>query len=572
MIRFFTSTDYLSLITILLLVHVVSYLIGYFLPGRYHLQAEIFLISFFVTSIYIVVSRFCISFLYLHYRKSKKVVGSRGLLIYGTGNLGVFLKKNIIETYSNEYRLVGFLDNNPYNIGRSIGGYKVYDANGDLRQLITQHAVSDIIIAKSDMTPAEKSALLEKMLELNLRVREMMPVKNMFSKFNMDKLAVLDINDLMNREAIELYGEHVADYLKGKSAMVTGAAGSIGSEIVRKLAEHKVSPIICIDFSESALYDLQQELLRKHSQIDFKFILADIRNEEAMDLVFRKHQPDVVYHAAAYKHVPLMEQFPWQAIDTNVMGTWMIAKKAVEFKAEKFVFISSDKAVNPTSVMGATKRLAEILVQSLSSQRTATSFVVTRFGNVLGSNGSVVPLFKKQIQEGGPLTVTHPDMTRYFMTIAEACQLVLEASVMAKGGEIFVFDMGKPVKILDLATNMIRLAGFVPGSDIKISFTGLRPGEKLYEDLFSEKEKMKETYHDKIMISHESSHEVQSAEMLISRLSSLENIYEPQLFRKVIQELLPEYRPESLEEQVMKIKAGALTSNPIGISNIASVN
>jgi FlaA1/EpsC-like NDP-sugar epimerase len=253
-----------------------------------------------------------------------------------------------------------------------------------------------------------------------------------------------------------------------------------------------------------------------------------------------------------------MEQFPWQAVQTNVFGTLQLVKLAVRFKAEKFVFISSDKAVNPTSVMGATKRLAEIIVQSYSSTRNSTRFVVTRFGNVLGSNGSVVPLFKKQIQNGGPVTVTHPEMTRYFMTIAEACQLVLEASVMAEGGEVFVFDMGEPVKIVDLARNMIRLAGYTPDVDMQIQFIGERPGEKLYEDLFSESEEMKETHHEKIMISKEVVHDMAEAENIISKLQALENFYEPELYRMVIKELLPEYQSVTADGKTVNFKSGKL--------------
>ena len=572
MIRFFNSFDYLSLLGINLLVHAESYLAGNLLNAKHQISSGIFLLSFFITAFFIIVSRLSISFLYFHYRKNRKTSGAKHLLIYGTGDMGDFVKRSIQNHYRHEFRFFGFLDNDSYHIGRSIGGFQVMDARSDLKPYILKHKITDVILAKTSLTPAEKSDFLQKTLDMNIRVKEMMPINNMFSKFNLDKLTTLDINDLMNREPIRLYGEHIANYLKGKSALVTGAAGSIGSEIVRKLAEHHVSPIICVDFSESALYDLEQELLPKYPNQKFSFILADIRNEEMMDLIFRKYCPHVVYHAAAYKHVPMMEQYPWQAIQTNVMGTEIVARKAIEYKAERFVFISSDKAVNPTSVMGATKRLAEIVVNSMAKSSPATLFAVTRFGNVLGSNGSVVPLFRKQIQQGGPVTVTHPEMTRYFMTIAEACQLVLEASVMAAGGEIFVFDMGKPVKILDLAKNMIRLAGFMPGSDIKIEFTGLRPGEKMFEDLFSEMEKMKETYHEKIMISHESMQELPDANVILLRLQSMENVYELTLYKKVISELLPEYSPEQLSEEVIKIKTTQSVTNPLGISNIASVN
>ena len=556
-IRFFSSKDYLNLIFILLLVHFFSAITGVLFPPKHHLKPEIFLISFFITSIYIIGSRFIISYLYFYYNKSKKVADQKKLLIYGAGELGVFLKKSISTQYQDEYKLVAFLDDDKKKIGRFIGGVKVIDASKDIKNEIVKSGVTDIIIANKTLTPARKSKFLEDTLPYNVKIKEISSIQTMFnSNFNLDKLASIDINDLMNRKPIQLYDEHVVENLKDKVVMVTGAAGSIGSEIVRKLSEHDATLIVCVDFSESALYDLEQELKRKHPNVQYRFILTDIRNEVLMENVFIEYAPNFIYHAAAYKHVPLMEQFPWEAVQTNVFGTWSIVKQAIRFKAEKFVFISSDKAVNPTSVMGATKRLAEIIVQAFSSSKSSTCFVVTRFGNVLGSNGSVVPLFKKQIQAGGPVTVTHPDMIRYFMTIAEACQLVLEASVMADGGEVFVFDMGEPVKIVDLAKNMIRLAGYTPDVDIKIEFIGERPGEKLFEEVFSKNEKMKETHHEKIMISKESMVELQEAENIISKLRSLEGFYEPELFRVVIKDLIPEYQSVAGNSKVVNFKTG----------------
>lgn len=556
-IRFFSSKDYLNLIFILLLVHFFSALTGILFPLKHHLKPEIFIISFFITSIYIIGSRFIISYLYFYYNKSKKVTDQKKLLIYGAGELGVFLKKSISTQYQDEYKLVAFLDDDKKKIGRFIGGVKVIDASKDIKNEIVKSGVTDIIIANKTLTPARKSKFLEDTLPYNVKIKEISSIQTMFnSNFNLDKLASIDINDLMNRKPIQLYDEHVVENLKDKVVMVTGAAGSIGSEIVRKLSEHDATLIVCVDFSESALYDLEQELKRKHPKVQYRFILTDIRNEVLMENVFIEYAPNFIYHAAAYKHVPLMEQFPWEAVQTNVFGTWSIVKQAIRFKVEKFVFISSDKAVNPTSVMGATKRLAEIIVQAFSSSKSSTCFVVTRFGNVLGSNGSVVPLFKKQIQAGGPVTVTHPEMIRYFMTIAEACQLVLEASVMADGGEVFVFDMGEPVKIVDLAKNMIRLAGYTPDVDIKIEFIGERPGEKLYEEVFSKNEKMKETHHEKIMISKESMVQLQEAENIIAKLKSLEGFYEPELFRVVIKDLIPEYQSVAGNTKVVNFTTG----------------
>lgn len=556
-IRFFNSKDYLNLIGIIFLIHLASIGTSYLLPNKYYLKPEVFVISFFTTSIYIIGSRFIISFLYFHYDRSKKEGEQKRLLIYGAGELGVFLKKSIRTHYENAFKLEAFLDDDKNKIGRYIGGIKVIDADKDLKDFIIKNEITDIIIANKALSPARKAKFLQDTLPFKVRIREITSIQSLFkSNFSIDKLANIDIHDLMNREPIELYDEHVAETLKGKTMLVTGAAGSIGSEIVRKLSEHDASQIICVDFSESALYDLQQELKRKHPEINYRFILTDIRNEKLLENIFEEHKPHFVYHAAAYKHVPLMEEYPWEAVQTNVFGTLNIVKLAVKHQAERFVFISSDKAVNPTSVMGATKRLAEIIVQAYACSIDSTIFVVTRFGNVLGSNGSVVPLFKKQIAQGGPVTVTHPDMIRYFMTIAEACQLVLEASVMAEGGEVFVFDMGEPVKIVDLARNMIRLAGYTPDVDIKIQFIGERPGEKLYEDLFSEKEKMKETHNEKIMISNENIHSMEEAEKILSKLQSLEQFHEPEMYRVMIKELLPEYRSVSGDSKVVNFRTG----------------
>jgi FlaA1/EpsC-like NDP-sugar epimerase len=472
------------------------------------------------------------------------VIGEqKRLIIYGAGELGVFLKKSINTHYQNEFKLIAFIDDDKNKIDRYIGGIKVISATKKLEQFIVKEKITDIIIANNAITASRKSQFLESILPLKVKLKEIASIETLFGNgFNLNKLSSIDINDLMNRTPIELYDEHVSNTVNKKCVLVTGAAGSIGSEIVRKLSEHQANLILCLDFSESALYDLEQELKRKYPSIQYSFILADIRNEQIMEEVFNKYSPSFVYHAAAYKHVPMMEQYPWEAVQTNVFGTLNLVNLAIRFKTEKFVFISSDKAVNPTSIMGATKRLSEIIVQGHSSNQHKTSFVVTRFGNVLGSNGSVVPLFKKQIEHGGPVTVTHPEMVRYFMTIAEACQLVLEASVMANGGEIYVFDMGKPVKIVDLARNMIRLAGYVPDEQIKIEFVGERPGEKLYEEVFSLNEKLKETHHEKIMISEERIHDNNEIDEIISSLKSLENYYNPELFKFTIKKLLPEFK------------------------------
>ena len=558
-IRFFSSKDYLNLILIIILIHAVALLCGQLFPAKHHFryEPEIFLISFFMTSIYIIFSRFMISYLYFYYSSSKKMEGQKKLMIYGAGELGVFLKKSIMAHNSDEFELIGFLDDDKKKIGRYIGGRRVFDASKDLHAIIQKYGVTDVILANKTISSSRKATFLEHALDCNVRVKEISSIQSLFnSNFNIHKLSNIDINDLMNRKPIELYDKHVVDSIKDKTILVTGAAGSIGSEIVRKLSEHDATMIICVDFSESALYDLEQELKRKHPELNYRFLLIDVRNEKLMQNVFEEFHPDFIYHAAAYKHVPLMEQFPWEAVKINVFATWSILHLAVKHNVERFVFVSSDKAVNPTSVMGATKRLAEIIVQAFSTSHKDTKFVITRFGNVLGSNGSVVPLFKKQIQNGGPVTVTHPEMIRYFMTIAEACQLVLEASVMAEGGEVFVFDMGEPVKIVDLAKNMIRLAGFTPDVDIKIQFIGERPGEKLYEEVFLKNEKMKETHHEKIMISKESSVDMAEAQKIIEKLNALSGHFEPEMYRVVLKDLIPEYQSVAGNNNVVNYQSG----------------
>lgn len=548
-IRFFTSKDFLNIAFILFVIHVATFIFSMFLPVKHHLKLEVFIISFLFTSTYIIGTRLIISYLYFYYNRSQKIKSQKKLLIYGAGELGVFLKKSIHTHYNGEYKLVAFLDDDIQKIGRLIGGIKVLDASKEISSYIKANGITDIIIANKTLNPIRKSNFLESILPLNIKIREISSIQSFFSaNFNLEKLASIDINDLMNRQPIELFDEHVAKSLNGKVILVTGAAGSIGSEIVRKLSEHGAAQIICVDFSESALYDLEQELSRKHPAVKHQFTVADIRNEVLIEKIFQAYSPHFIYHAAAYKHVPLMEQFPWEAVITNVFATESIVKLSIKYEAERFVFISSDKAVNPTSVMGATKRLAEILVKSYASTSNSTCFAITRFGNVLGSNGSVVPLFKKQIQNGGPLTVTHPDMVRYFMTIPEACQLVLEASVMSQGGEVFVFDMGEPVKIVELAKNMIRLAGYTPGVDMKIEFVGQRPGEKLYEEVFYINESMKSTHNEKIMISNEGNYTSIDAHNIIQSLNSLNGYYEPDMYRTILKQLLPEYKKVTLSD------------------------
>ncbi len=438
--RFYGASDYLQMLLVIAGFHVLSYATAQIVFSANPLPLiGLYTVSCLIACILVKICRLLIV-------RAKSVVGgqtagqgARRVLIYGTGQLGVALKRAIGTDNGAGIEVVGFLDNDQNNTNRFIEGVKVFDLACNAAELVERHNVTDIIITVHNNNNATVVKKFSAIPKHTVCIREITSAKALLSPhFDINNFSAIDINKLVNRAPIELYNEHVEETLQGKRVLVTGAAGSIGSEIVRKLAEHKASLIICVDFAESALYDIQQEVLGCFADVKFEFVLADIRDEDIMYNLLGQFKPHFMYHAASYKHVPLMEQFPWHALQTNVFATWRLVKMAVHFKVEKFVFVSTDKAVKPNSIMGATKRLAEIIIQAYSAGGFATCFAITRFGNVLGSNGSVVPLFRKQIEKGGPVTVTHPEMTRYFMTIAEACQLVLEASVMAEGGEILL--------------------------------------------------------------------------------------------------------------------------------------
>jgi FlaA1/EpsC-like NDP-sugar epimerase len=401
--------------------------------------------------------------------------------------------------------VVGFIEDDKLLIGKRISGIPIYSEKYAFEKLLKRVDIHELILAvdREKISPERRKALFDRCLESGVTIREVPPIRDwMNRKLHSKQIRDIRIEDLLGRDPIMLDQEKVAAGLKDTVVLVSGAAGSIGSEIVRQLLKFGSRLVVLLDQAESALYDLQNELLRNYPADRFAVVVGSITDPCRMRAVFGKFKPGYVFNAAAYKHVPLMEASPSEAIRVNVGGTRVLATLAVEFGVRKFVMISTDKAVNPGNVMGASKRICELYVQTLAQANlTTTQFITTRFGNVLGSNGSVVPLFRKQIEAGGPVTVTDPDILRYFMTIPEACQLVLEAGFMGHGGEIFVFDMGQPVKIYDLAVKMISLAGLKPGEDIQIRFTGLRPGEKLYEELLTDKENVIPTYHPKIMLS-----------------------------------------------------------------------
>lgn len=428
----------------------------------------------------------------------------KNVLIYGAGEAGIATKRTFDQDSNAHVNVRGFLDDDNRKSGKVIDGVKIYHTS-ELQQLFKEHAIDELVIAAFTLPTKIKSDLVDTCLEHDVRVLTVPPLSHWINgHFSTKQIQKINIEDLLDRDPITLHNERTFEQIRNSRILVTGAAGSIGSEIVRQLIKFHPSLIILVDQAESPLYELELELQARGFQ-NYIAALTDVRNFAAIEQVFDLYAPQYVYHAAAYKHVPMMEHSPSEAVLTNVLGTKHVADLSVRFQVKRFVMVSTDKAVNPTNVMGTTKRIAEMYVQSLynrlvQQEQHIVKFITTRFGNVLGSNGSVIPRFKKQIQEGGPVTITHPDITRFFMTIPEACQLVLEAGSMGKGGEIFVFDMGKSVKIADLAKKMIRLSGFTPGVDIQLKYTGLRPGEKLYEELLNNAENTLPTYHEKILI------------------------------------------------------------------------
>ncbi len=468
------------------------------------------------------------------------------VVLFGAGDMGNSAFNLLHAGSRNRYRVVAIVDDNLSRIGKRIQGIKVRPLSELTLELLKQvGGAQELIIAIDHHEPERLQRISDQAETLPLKMK-IMPnsTKLLEGAVATRQIRTLKIEDLLGRKAIELNNPVVFEALQGKVVLVTGGAGSIGSELVRQIILTGCSKLVVLDQAESALYDIQQELHQQGLSSKAEFIVADVRNRGFMDSVFQRYRPQVVFHAAAYKHVPLMEVNPYEAILTNVVGSCHVAQLADQYGVEKFVMISTDKAVNPTNVMGATKRISEIYVSALN-QTSKTAYVVTRFGNVLGSNGSVIPLFEKQIKAGGPVTLTHADITRYFMTIPEACQLVQEAGVMGRGGEVFVFDMGKPVKIMDLAKKMIRLKGLSYPEDIDIKIVGLRPGEKICEELLANGEDTMRTYHEKIMIATVNTDDVMAKKAKIDELCELINDAHPYSHRMklvaIVKEIVTEF-------------------------------
>ncbi|HTL06618.1 MAG TPA: nucleoside-diphosphate sugar epimerase/dehydratase [Chitinophagaceae bacterium] len=496
--------------------------------ARYHIHslniAGILVVNFFIASSLLIMLRTAVRGLY-YYLKHLSGSEKENVLVYAADADALLIKQAIESSPTNKFTIAGFIETNKSRVNSYIQQIRIYDIKS-VPELKKKKNIDKLILMNEHLINGDKEKVIEKCMEAGMKILTVPPSDQwVYGKLGVHQIQELRIEELLQRSPIIINNKHIAEELRGKRVLVTGAAGSIGAEIVRQVLSYQPAMVILCDQAESDLHKIQLEMEDKYPDTEIVIFICSIRDRNRMEEPFRKYRPTVVFHAAAYKHVPMMEMHPSEAILTNVMGTKIVADLSVFYHVNKFVMISTDKAVNPSNIMGASKRIAEMYVQSLSNivhncsveaihnvyhswsrhfifnaQQSGTRFITTRFGNVLGSNGSVIPRFRSQIQSGGPVTVTHPKITRFFMTISEAVQLVLEAATMGKGAEIFVFDMGKPVKIADLALKMIRLAGLVPGEDIQIKYIGLRPGEKLYEELLSSTERTMPTHHEKIKI------------------------------------------------------------------------
>ncbi len=529
-----------SVITIGSLIFVIINIISSnFINGKYLIPFSIIIIDYMATTFLMISLRVMFKALYFELTNPNKE--KRSVIIFGAGASGIITKRTLDRDAGTKYKVLAFIDDNKKKHGKMLEGTKIVGLD-KLDELLQNNNVAHLIISIQNLLPARKQQIVDTCLNYTIKILTVPPITNWINgELSFKQIKKVKIEDLLGRDPIILDKEDIEKQLSGKVILVTGAAGSIGSEIVRQIIPFNPKLIILVDQAESPLYEVELELFDKHKQQCYEVVIGDVRNRERMGNVFRTFNPQIVFHAAAYKHVPMMENNPSESIFTNVLGTRNLADLSVEYKVEKFVMISTDKAVNPTNVMGASKRIAEIYTQSLS-KKSNTKFITTRFGNVLGSNGSVIPRFRQQIENGGPLTITHPDITRYFMTIPEACQLVLEAGAMGQGAEIFIFDMGKSVKIVELAKKMIKLSGLTLDKDISIVYTGLRPGEKLYEELLADHENTLPTHHTQIMKAKVKEYDFNEITTSINELIALFDQQDNKLIVKKMKTLVPEFK------------------------------
>jgi len=543
---------YTSLLSLCLAI--VVNLIYYYNSGSNLIPYSVILIHFFVSFLFLLYYRLLVKSVFLYFKTD--IHNRVNTAIFGAGQIGMLTKHALDSERRHRSRLIAFFEDDTNKIGKSVSGVKIYDWN-DFPKKVKQEGVSELIIAVRNLSPERKNEIVEACIENQVKVR-IVPSFDKWVKgeFKAGQIKDVNIDDLLGRDTIHLDNTHLNETIRGKVICVTGAAGSIGSELVRQVISYQPRQLLLIDQAESPLYELEREIAEVKTTALVSFHLCDITNRERVASLFAEYKPEIVFHAAAYKHVPVMESNPAEAVSCNILGTKNLADLAVAFKVRKFIMISTDKAVNPTSVMGCSKRIAEIYVQALNNHLLVTStgrtmFVTTRFGNVLGSNGSVIPIFKKQIEAGGPITVTHPDVIRYFMTIPEACRLVLEAGVMGNGGEIFIFDMGKPVRIFDLAKKMVVLSGLEVNKDIDIVFTGLREGEKLYEELLNDKENSIPTHHQKILKAKVQEQSYMQVNSMIELFQDLVNDKNELKMVALMKELVPEFKSNYSKFEVL---------------------
>jgi len=516
---------------------IADLIINYFYD-IYVIPRAIIIIEFITSSAGLIAFRLLVKLAYWELKNPNRV--ATNVIIFGAGEAALITNKALNQNSNDRYKVIAFIDDSKLKVGKKIENIPIKHSH-ELENILKEKNIEQVIISVQNITPIRKKEIAELCIANNVKVQNVPPVKNWINgELSLNQIRDINILELLERDEISLDIEKIKKQLTEKVILITGAAGSIGSEIARQVIEYNPKKVILLDAAETPTYHLELEFTKHTFLKNMEFVVADIRNSKRMENVFSTFKPNIIFHAAAYKHVPLMENNPSEAILTNVNGTKNLADISCKHNVEKFIMISTDKAVNPTNVMGASKRIAEIYVQTLNSNGN-TKFITTRFGNVLGSNGSVIPLFTKQIQQGGPITITDPEITRFFMTIPEACQLVLEAGAKGKGGEIFVFDMGNSVKILDLAKKMIKLSGRKLGTDIQIIFTGLRPGEKLYEEVLATTENTLPTDHSKIMIAKVRGYELAYVQEQINNLIHLFDSQDNFKIVRQMKKIVPEF-------------------------------
>ena len=539
--RYATIKDMFAIIGACTIGSVIVALLGLCLEIK--LPRSIYVISYILDVGFICFSRLVVRMLLLMNQRDGDAP-ENSLVIIGAGDAGAMIAREMIQRGEGK-KLLGFLDDDEAKVGKRILGYPVLGTSDDIAEIARQNDIKEIVIAMPSVKGSIIRGIADKCKQTGCKVKVLPGIYELIDgKVSMQQLRNIDIEDLLRRDSIKLDMQAISDYIEGKTVLVTGAGGSIGSELCRQISKARPEKLLLLGRGENSIYEIHQELIERFGPDMYIPIIADIRDEDRLETVFSRYKPQLVFHAAAHKHVPLMEAQPEEAVKNNIFGTRNVALAADRHGAEAFVMISTDKAVNPTSVMGATKRIAELVVQDIN-KRSKTMYAIVRFGNVLGSRGSVVPLFKKQIAKGGPITITDPEMVRYFMTIPEAAQLVLQAGTFSKGGEVFLLDMGEPVKILDMARDLVSLHGLVPDKDIKFVFTGLRPGEKLYEELLTAEEGTQKTTHDRIF---QAPIVEEVTEETMKLINGLQGEKDTKNILMTIKELIPTFNSKRLKE------------------------